>query len=182
MIMFDRDYQIRGKHATYSKYLVKHKDNTGAPIFNRFIDIYMIGAIMGFMHGKRAEEDNTVKDDVSILASTVIAEKDKLQFIYRLIMLLDTNSGLTLEERINRAFRDDSKEETIADNMKLFHSYVCGGIEYLYEKFNDCVTNDDFIDRIYQIVDRFKADIDNNLYETAIKNIIDGWDYAYVAE
>ena len=61
MIMFDRDYQIRGKHATYSKYLVKHKDNTGAPIFNRFIDIYMIGAIMGFMHGKELKKITPLK-------------------------------------------------------------------------------------------------------------------------
>lgn len=180
--MFDRDFQIRGKHATYAKHLVKHKDNTGFPIFNRYIDIYMIGAIMGFLHGRQAFEDSTVKDDVSILASTVIAEKDKLQFIYRLIMLLDTTSGLTLEERINRAFRDDTNKEAVANNMKLFHSYVCGGIEFLYEKFEDCVTKDDYVDRIFEIVNRVMSDIDSNSYEAAIESIINDWKWASVAE
>lgn len=172
--MFEADIKIRGRHATYAKQLAKHQENTRVPIFNRIIDVYMVGAIMGFLHGRQASEDTTVKDDASILASTVIGEKDKLQFIYRLIMLLDTTSGLTLEERIDRAFRDDTNKEAVANNLKLFHSYVYGGIEFLYEKFDDCVTKDDYIDRIYEIVDRFKNDIDSNSYETAIQDIIGG--------
>jgi hypothetical protein len=57
--------------------------------------------------------------------------------------------------------------------MKLFHAYVCGGIEFLYEKFQDCTTNDDYIEKMYEIVERFKHDLENNTYDDAIRQIID---------
>lgn len=172
--MFERPLQIRGKHATYAKQLAKHPENTRFPIFNRIIDVYMVGAIMGILHGRQVAVDTTIKDDVSIFVETVIAEKDRLEFIYRLILLLDTSKNLSLEEKVNLAFRSDTDEEAVAENMKLFHSYVCGGIEYLYEKFQDCTTNDDYLEKMYEMVDRFKNDIENSTYEEVIQHIIDG--------
>ena len=44
--MFENDYALFGKHATYVKFL---KDE--AKVFNRYIDVYMNGAIMGFCTG-----------------------------------------------------------------------------------------------------------------------------------
>jgi len=171
--VFEKDLRIRGKHAAYAKQLAYHAENTRFPVFKRIIDVYMIGAIMGFLNGRRATEDTSVKDEVSILASTVVAERDRLRFIYRLIMLLDSSTDLKIEERINRAFRSDSDEQAVTENMKLFHAYVCGGIEFLYEKFQDCTTNDDYIEKMYEIVERFKHDLENNTYDDAIRQIID---------
>jgi hypothetical protein len=166
--MFDRDYQLKGKHATYAKYL---RDT--ARVFKRHIDVYMIGAIMGFLHGRQLPEDNTSKDDVMMFADVFIRENAKCEFIYRMLMLLDETTSLTLDQRANRAFRDDTDEQAMVNNMELFNSYVRGGIEYLYNKFyEDCVTQDDYINKVYEVVDRFKNDIEGKSYEDLIKNIV----------
>lgn len=172
--MFDQDYHLKGKHATYAKYIAKHpQDNADVfKPFKRQIDVYMIGAIMGFLHGQPEPEDNTTKDYVSMLASVFIREKQKCEFIYRMIMLLDETTGLTLEQRADRAFRDDTDEQAMVKNMYLFNSYVRGGIEYLYDKFKECVTQNDYINKIHEIVNRFKNDIEGKSYEDLIQGII----------
>ncbi|MGI6162737.1 MAG: hypothetical protein ACOYEQ_02265 [Bacillota bacterium] len=165
--MFDRDYLLRGKHAQYAQYL---RDT--AHVFKRHIDIYMIGAIMGFLHGKIVPEDKTTKDDVTIFADVFIREKSRCGFIYRLLMLLDETTDLTLEQRLDRAFRTDSDEEAVTANMDLFNSYVRGGIEYLFEKFStDCITEDDYINTVYNIVEQFKRDIAGHSNEDAIQTL-----------
>ena len=40
--MFEGDYTINGKHATYIKYLVND-----VKAFDRYIDVYMTGAALG---------------------------------------------------------------------------------------------------------------------------------------
>lgn len=48
--MFEGDYTIYGKHATYMKYLKETK------VFNRYIDVYMAGAVLGALYEKRAKQ------------------------------------------------------------------------------------------------------------------------------
>jgi hypothetical protein len=155
--MFDRDYRLEGKHATFTKHL---KDNI--QVFDRFIDVYMIGALIGFLHGVQSEKDSSTNDTASMLASVFIGEKDKCEFIYRLIMLMDTSTGLNAEQRIDRAFKDDADEIAIKNNMVLFNSYVLGGIKVLYGKFSSTIApSDDNLDVIYKFVSEFQQDIDN---------------------
>ena len=45
--MFEGDYTIYGKHATYIKYLKEAK------VFSRYIDVYMAGAVLGALYEKR---------------------------------------------------------------------------------------------------------------------------------
>ena len=150
--MFDKNIELKGKHASYVKYL-DAKDNNGA--FNRYIDLYMIGAIWGSIHNKKSQIDNSGNETAKILTETLIGERNKLEFIYRLIMLIDDSEYLTNEERLDRAFRDDTDPEALEKNLETFHSYALGGIESLYEEFRVCTTRDDLIDKVYQIVERF---------------------------
>ncbi|KIL37315.1 hypothetical protein SD71_01060 [Cohnella kolymensis] len=137
--MFERDYDLKGKHASYVKYLVNN-----AKVFKRYIDVYMVGSVMGILHGRKATKDSSVSDEASIFAGAFNTERLKCEFLYRLIMLLDETPGLTEEQRVDRAFRvDDSMPDALKENMDLFHSYVFGGIEVLYEKYEDCTTTDD---------------------------------------
>lgn len=46
--MFEGDYTINGKHATYIKYLVND-----VKAFDRYIDVYMTGAALGALNDKR---------------------------------------------------------------------------------------------------------------------------------
>ncbi|MFB5931823.1 hypothetical protein ACE8FZ_00770 [Peribacillus frigoritolerans] len=168
--MFERDLVISGKHATYTKFLVNE-----ANIFKRYIDVYMNGAILGFLYGRKVEKDKESSDKASIFADAFAKERMRCDFIYRLVMLLD--DSITVENRVDRAFRDDSKGEEDEDhkaNLQLFYSYVLGGIEVLYEKFiEDCTTKEDYINRMYEVVSEFKEEIDGVEYNNRIKEAIE---------
>ena len=162
--MFERDYTITGKHATYLKFLaVKNsKDDedavtTSARIFERYIDVYMNGAIWGLLYLKTVPKDTTSDDRARIYADAYAKERDNCIFLYRMVMLLDKSAELTTEERLNRAFRYDSqpdKTDVLAENMELFHSYVRGGIELMYEQFTDgCTSREDYLEKIHDIVE-----------------------------
>lgn len=169
--MFDGDIVIRGKHATYMKFL---KDS--ANVFNRHMDIYLLAPILGMNYSRLADEDKELNENIRMFADVVIREQTNLQFIYRLVTLLDENSGRSIDERIDRAFRYDSDESITKENLTAFNRYALGGIEYLYEKFTDnCTTKQDYIDKVYEFVELFKVDIDGineeKLKELATKGI-----------
>lgn len=166
--MFEKDYELRGKHATHTKFLCNN-----AKVFKRYIDVYMVGAVIGFLHNKKVPRDTSTSDDASILAGAFSTERLKCEFIYRLIMLLEEGNNSTEQQRIDRAFRiDDSTPEALKDNMDLFHSYVYGGIEVLIEKFSDCTTKDDYVDRIYKFVTSFDKDVTGASYEDLITTLL----------
>lgn len=62
--MFENDYTINGKHATYLKFLAKKNsrddqspDNpTAARLFERYIDVYMNAAVLGCFTAERRSE------------------------------------------------------------------------------------------------------------------------------
>lgn len=166
--MFDRDYLLKGKHATYTKYL---RDT--ARVFNRYIDVYMVGSIVGLLHGRTANRDSSSTDTAMMFAAVFIEEKETCQLLYRLIMLLDTTTGLAPEQRLDRAFREDSDEEALKRNMALFNSFVLGGIEVLYEKFStNCTTSDDYLNMIFSYVDNFKNDIEGITDDSLMKKVL----------
>ena len=63
---------------------------------------------------------------------------------------------------MNRAFRDDAEEgnrEKLKANMALFNTYVCGGLEFLYNKFKDTDKIDNIVNILYEYVHSFIVDI-----------------------
>lgn len=172
--MFEKDYTINGIHATHLKYLVND-----AKVFERYIDVYMNAAIIGFLHGRLEEKDNSSQDRARIYADAFATERLKCDFIYRLIMLLDETEELSDEQRLDRAFRDDTlkesenKKTTHVRNMELFNSYVLGGILELYEQFADGATSrDDYINRIYDVTVKFNEEIEGIDYGSKLQEII----------
>ena len=64
---------------------------------------------------------------------------------------------------MNRAFRDDTDNgngENIKNNMALFNSYVCGGLDFLNEKFGSLVRSDDIVEALYEMVHNFAIDME----------------------
>lgn len=171
--MFENDYAITGKHATYLKHLVND-----IKIFDRYIDVYMNGAIFGLLYGRSKEKDNSSTDRANILAAVFSKERNNCVFLYRLAMLLDEETKLKPEDRIDRAFRDDAKEkndEKMVLNMNIFHNYIRGGIEVLYENYSEgCSTQDDYLDRIYELMCSFKEEIEGISYEEKLENLMRG--------
>ena len=166
--MFDKDMQIHGKHARYWKSLANLKGNAvvtadNFKIFENYIHVYMVAPIIGLLNGRKAyEEDNDViKDSAGMLAAIQIKYSSKLKYIYRLIILTDDSEGLSAEEKINRAFREDGNEESVKKGMELYEAYFRGGLEILYETFvEQCITDDDYIAKLYEFMSDFKQEQD----------------------
>lgn len=164
--MFDKDMQIRGKYATYWKALTQLPGNAvetskNFKIFENYIYVYMVAPIIGLINGRRAEYDpsDDTKDTAGMLAEVQIKHSAKLKYIYRLIILSDDSLGLSDEEKINMAFREDNNEESVKKGMNLYTSYFFGGLEILYNEFvKGCITDDDYVRKMYEYINEFKEE------------------------
>ncbi len=181
--MFENDYTITGKHATYLKYLAvknakEDEDATtsSARLFDRYIDVYMNAAIWGVLYSKKVERDSSSDDRARIYADAFANERDNCVFLYRMVMLLDNSVDLTPNERVDRAFRFDAqpeKTENFLKNIELFHDYVRGGIELMYEHFTDgCLTRDDYLNKVFEVVTTFKKEVDGYAYDEDLAKLI----------
>lgn len=169
--MFEHDYALTGKHATFVKYF---KDE--AKLYERYIDVYMSGAIFGLLYNRWAPVDNTSKDRARIYADAFATCRSDCVMLYRLVMLLEKKTSLDSEARVDRAFRDDAAEEhseRVAANMDLFHEYVRGGIEVMYELFIEgCLTDGDYLERALEMMEDFRDDIAGVSYEEKLARLI----------
>lgn len=159
--MFEGDYTIYGKHATYIKYLVND-----AKAFKRYIDVYMTAAMLGILYDKRSVAGDST-DRARIYADAFNTENIKCNELFKLVILNDTSKAWSDEERVNICFRYRDKmdeyavppvqpEEIIAmkEALDLFNSYVLGGIEILYESFSNSATVgiDETVDYAYKTI------------------------------
>ena len=162
--MFNSDYEVKGKHATYIRFLsatTNRLDKTAkvAGIINTAVDIYAIAPLIGLAYNKKALEDNSSNDTYRIFSSQIINHQSDLDFSYRLVMLADNSTGLSSDEKIDRAFKQDEQPEKLKENLELFHQYMRGGLEWLYEKVTDgATTKEDYLEKVYEIVSLYKED------------------------
>ncbi len=182
--LFETDYTINGTHATRLKFLAKknardvdESDNTqAAKIFERYIDVYMNAAVWGIYYRRKAKNDRSTKDTASVRADAFIRERETCIFLYRLVMLLDDSENLTQTERIDRAFRYDSlpdKADELKKNLELFHDYVRGGIDLMYEKFTDgCMTREDYLEKTFEVMTEFKSELDDIDYSAELAKLM----------
>lgn len=182
--MFENDYTINGKHATFLKFLAKKNsrddqspDNpTAARLFERYIDVYMNAAIFGLLFNRTAKKDTSSDDRARVYADAFANERENCIFLYRMVMLLDKSTDLTPEERVDRAFRYDTlpeKADKFQQCMELFNDYVRGGIEVMYEQFTDgCQTKDDYLSKTYDVMTTFKNELDGISYEEELTRLI----------
>ena len=163
--MFDKDMQIHGKYATYWKALTQlpgnavDTSNNPFKIFENYIYVYMVEPVIGLFHGKKGQYDpnDNSKDTAGMLAEIQIKNAAKLKYIYRLIILMDDSQGLSDEQKINWAFREDDNEESVKKGMELYTAYFFGGLEILYDEFvNNRITDDDYVRKMFDMVSEFK--------------------------
>lgn len=168
--MFDREITIRGKYATYMKALCQLPPNASEAdksafsnfkIFDTYISAYMVAPIIGMLNGKKSSYDTADEDTkpVGMLEGVLIKNASKLKYIYRLIVLMDDSEGLTDQEKIRIAFQEDNDDKAVKKGMELYTSYFFGGLEILYETFvTNCITDDDYIVRMFDFVNEFKEE------------------------
>lgn len=91
-------------------------------------------------------------------------------------MLLDESEDLTPDERVDRAFRYDTipdKADEVKKNFELFNDYVRGGIDLLYEKFNEgSMIREDYMNKTFDVMTEFKAEIDGIDYSAELEKLL----------
>lgn len=155
--MFDKEYSFKGRHAVRVNELTMNfdgkGDGKGNKLFLRNYDVYLLAPIVGFLYQRRADIDTST--DVSptkIFAEILMKNSDELKFNYRMIMLLDKNYEADIEKRIDTAFRGNESPEDI----ERYEQYVRGGVDLLYEKLMENVTNpDEYVLRLYDFLEEF---------------------------
>ena len=170
--MFDNNILIKGKHATYVKFLSEKTkllgegtSKNGAGVFKRFVDTLLIAPIFGVMKNMRADEDKSSDDRANILAEQIIKEKSNLEFVFKLVMLNDNSKGYNADEKINWIFRENG-------DFDLFMQYVRGGLEYLYDYFTDgATTKDDYYEKIISLIDETQLEFNGN-YDEILSNLM----------
>ncbi len=164
--MFESNYRIRGKHATYIRYLTAttvRLDSTAksAGVVSRAVDIYTFAPLIGIAYNLKSNEDVTSDDTYNLYAEQVLKVQDELDFAYRLVMLADNTGSLTDDQKIERAFKQDEDLEKTKINMDLFNSYFRGGLEWLYYNFTeDATTKEDYLEKVQAVAEMFKDDCD----------------------
>lgn len=156
--LFDNEIEINGKYATMVRFL---KEEAG--IFSTFREAYLTSAIVGLLNSNKESIDNSEKvQPASIFPNELSKRKADLKLLYRIMMLSEETQGYTIEDYMNRAFRDDaedSNKDKLKSNMALFNSYACGGLEFLYSKFQNANKTDDVIDILYEYLHSFGIDV-----------------------
>lgn len=155
--LFENEIEFNGKYATMVRFL---KEEIG--LFGTLREAYVIAPIIGFINNREMTEDTQTKvQPASIFASDFTKRRPDLRFIYRLIMLLKEEQDFSIDDYKNRAFRDDPEEnrDILKNNMKIFNSYACGGIEYLYELFEGTTRIEDAVDILYDLLHRFSVEV-----------------------
>lgn len=152
MIDFNSPVRFRGIHAAYAQYLSTERGQPregGVNIFSRIMDAYLFAILVGLRFERIASVDETeiITEDVfnnndkspinssNIDVSTVRESNPLLNYIYKLVMLNETQRNLTDEEKIANAFKSEGNTEKIKENIDLMNKYARGGLEVMYERF-----------------------------------------------
>lgn len=176
-MLFEKDYSFKGSHAEKVRQMADSKpENVDIDfykthkVFGRYVDVYMLAPIVGFLKGRRSELDkNSQIRPANIMASMMLQCRSDLLFTYRLIMLLDKDYEPDQTERINKAFRYYGDEDKTKKDMERFEEYVRGGVDYLYETlWENAVQPEDYLNNLYDLVDDFY-----NKYGDVSKEILD---------
>ena len=115
--MFDKEMDFYGKHATYLRSLAPsrqylEKSDQRVTFFRSNIEVVLAAAVIGFVKQRKAQsEGNKEVAPNNIFAQALINHKDELELIYRLIMLLGDNDKLSIDNRIDKAFKYDADPE-----------------------------------------------------------------------
>lgn len=162
--MFDKDLSFSGRHADRLRKLAPSKiagEQAGQrlTVFDRYVDVLPIAALVGFYWGRCCEADHEQKvANTNILLEQVNQVRDDLEFEYRLIMLLHDKKHIAREERLNRAFRYDGDEKKRKAGDEVFFGYIRGGIDVLYEKIlGDSTSTDEDLQNLYEFLSEFRS-------------------------
>ncbi|BDF68159.1 hypothetical protein CE91St43_21310 [Oscillospiraceae bacterium] len=153
--MFEKQYRFTGNHAEKVSALTSIFDDVAkAKLFERNLDVYMNAPLIGFLFKRKGiKNSNGAIADQNIFPEQLINNSEQLEYIFRLILILDSQHEPNADARLDKAFRHFGADEA---DLQLFDAYVLGGVEVLYEKFVDGATDPaEYINRMYDFIEEF---------------------------
>lgn len=153
--MFDKQYRFTGSHAEKVSALTAVFDDVAkAKLFERNLDVYMNAPLIGFLFKRKGVKNSDgAFADQNIFPEQLINNSEQLKYIFRLILILDTQYEPNEEVRLDKAFRHFGADEA---DLQLFDAYVLGGVEVLNEKLIDGSTDPaEYVNRMYDFVEEF---------------------------
>ncbi|MCL2814545.1 MAG: hypothetical protein FWD23_08090 [Oscillospiraceae bacterium] len=165
-MLFTKPYELKGKHATYIRFLNAYtkrldKEAKVAGIFDVAVDVYVIAPLIGAAYNLRSPVDTESQDSFTLFGDAIINRQKLLDFVYRLVMLSEKSTDLSDDDRIERAYKADEKPELLEANLELFHQYMRGGVEWLYEHVTAGATiQEDYLDKVREIVTFYADDFE----------------------
>jgi hypothetical protein len=149
--------------------LDSEKSLKNAGIFLNAVDVYTVAPLIGVAYNKAVPVDYDSQDTINIHADAIIRRQHDLDVVYRLVLLNDKSLTLPSDERLDRAFRSDESPELQTENMEIFHKYMRGGVEWLYEQITEgATTQEDYLERIVELVKQYNDDF--NLFSNQFDN------------
>lgn len=168
--MLLKSYSFTGKHAKYMELLVgedqENPEIVRPKFFERNIDVMFAAALIGFRQNTLGKADSlgtVAKRTINV--EQILKNSKTIQFIYRLIVLLNQIDNAPAEDKLKTAFGpnteivDDGESrqtQTALDleEERIFFDYILGGIEYLYDNLINN-GNSDPIENIHQLIQDF---------------------------
>lgn len=129
---FHEETPITGKHSRLIDDMWEQNQIQNS-YFKRLVDLYTIAPIIGIRMKRKAAADHSEDSKRTVPVTQMLNKIDDLKLIMQTVLLLDNTSGLTIEQRVDRAFKDPQNEDEFNQNVEIFNSYVRGGIEVLHE-------------------------------------------------
>lgn len=156
--MFKKQIRFFGKHAQIMQKYCKDKggdqdipfpisNNDGIVnehfyIFETRIEIYMVGAMLGILNKKEAEEEQDTKFYSTIMFDMIEKQRNNLQRIYQYMVLSDDYID-SCDGKIKKAFSIELTEKDCEEQQLKFENFVRGGLEIIDEYFKDCKNYED---------------------------------------
>lgn len=168
--MFDKQYRFSGSHAEKVSALTSVFDDTAkSKLFDRNLDVYINAPLVGFLFKRKGIKNvDGGMADQNIFPEQLINNSEQLKYIFRLILILDTQHEPNEEARLDKAFRHFGADEV---DLQLFDAYVLGGVEVLYEKLVEGPTEPvEYINRMYDFIEEFNERFNDGITS---KDILD---------
>mgnify|MGYP000066239866 CR=1 FL=1 len=126
---FKKEFEFKGKHAKMAQELWV-RDDTERTYFKRLIDLYVAAAVVGFRVDRKAEEDYSPFETSSIFPEQMLKEKENLDFILQMMIMLNYRGTLTDEECVKKAFQGaqtkEEFEQMIAEHQLIEYAQYVG--------------------------------------------------------
>ena len=165
MAMFKTQVRLYGKHAAimqkYCSYkggeqanpmVISNNDGEQKPfyLFDTRIGIYMVGAMLGIIYKKQAEEDSNKSISATIMVEMLEKERPNLERIYH-HMILSENPEMSADAKIKNAFTIAQTDEKWSSEQHRLENYVRGGLEMIDDIFKNSKNYEDVCNGVFKL-------------------------------